>query len=372
MFDYVTLKVIWWGILSTILIGFALTGGLDLGVNFLLPIIGRTDKQRRLILNSIGPTWEGNQVWLITFGAGLFAIWPPAYATAFSSMYCAIMLALLALILRPPGIDYRSKINSPFWTNVLDICLSVNSAVLTLIFGVAVGNLFVGLDFYFTPELNSIYTGNFFSLLRFFPILIGILSICMFTVQGGLFLQYKLSGDITTRVQTIVKIAGAIFILGFIYAGVLAARSTGYIILSIPDPNTAFDATQKIVATSKTAWLGNYMAYKELWALPVITIISMKLALVFSWYKKPIRGLMFSSLGIITTILTAGSALFPFIIPSRSNPNHSLTIWDASSSHMTLELSFWAVVILLPIVLLYTSWVYKVMRGKISLHADSY
>lgn len=372
MFDYISLKVIWWGLLTTVLIAFALTGGLDLGVNFLLPILGRTDKQRRLIINAIGPTWEGNQVWLITFGAGLFAIWPPAYATAFSSMYFAMMLALLVLILRPPGIDYRNKIKSTLWTNIWDGCLFANSLILALIFGVAIGNLFVGLDFHLSPELCPIYTGSFFDLLKFFPILIGVLSVCMFAVQGGLFLQYKLSGEITKRVQDAVKIAGTIFILGFIYAGVLAARSTGFMILKMPDPNTAFDPTQKLIATASLAWLKNYVAYKYLWLLPITTIISMKLALVWSQRDKPLRGLVFSSLGIITTILTAGVALFPFIIPSRSVPNHSLTIWDSSSSRMTLELALWAVVLLLPIVLLYTSWVYKVMRGKTTLHTDSY
>lgn len=372
MFDYVTLKVIWWALMTTVLIGFAVTGGLDLGVNFLLPIIGRTDEDRRLILNSSGPTWEGNQVWLITFGAGLFAIWPAAYATAFSSMYYAIMLALLVLILRPPGVDYRSKLTSIAWRSTWDYCLFASSLILGLVFGIAVGNLFIGLDFYFTPELNSIYKGSFFSLFEFFPILIGLLSICMFTVQGGLFLQYKLSGELISRAQKVVKISGAIFILGFIYAGVLASRSTGYIILNMPDPNTAFDATKKIVATAPTAWLGNYMAYPWLWALPVTTIIAMKLALVFSSYNKPIRGLLLSSLAIITTILTAGVALFPFIIPSSFDPNHSLTIWDASSSKLTLEWTFWVVVLLLPIVLWYTTWVYRVMRGKTTLHANSY
>lgn len=372
MFDYVTLKVIWWAIMCFVMIAFAITGGMDIGVNFLLPIIGKNEDERRLIINSIGPTWEGNQVWLITLGAGLFAIWPNAYATAFSGLYFALLLVLLMLILRPPGFDYRGKIESQMWRRVWDILLFLSSLVLAIVFGVAIGNLFEGLPFYYDNDLHSIYKGGFLNLLSLSAIVFGLVSLCMCAVQGALFLQYKLEGTLSQRARSSVKIFGLGFIVSFVCAGIFVSLySNGYVIKSIPDLSTGFAATQKVVVLA-SGWLNNYTNYPVLWILPIFTIVATQMAIVLSQYNKPVVALFINSIVIITTVLTAATALFPFILPSSANPNHSLTIWDACSSQLTLEWGLIAVIILVPCILLYTSWVYRVMRGKVTLQHGSY
>lgn len=372
MFDYVTLKIIWWAIMCFVMIAFAVTGGMDIGVNFLLPIIGKNEDERRLVINSIGPTWEGNQVWLITLGAGLFAIWPNAYATAFSGLYFALTIVLLMLILRPPGFDYRGKIESQVWRRVWDILVFLCGLVVAVIFGVAIGNLFIGLPFYYDNDLHSIYNGGLLNLLTPVPIVFGVVSLCMCVTQGALFLQYKLESQLEQRAISSVKIFGAGFILSFMLAGILVCFYVdGYVIKSIPDLNTGFAATQKTVEHI-TGWLSNYVTYPGLWLLPIFTVAATVFAITLSHYRLPLVALFINSAGIIFTILTAATALFPFILPSSLNPSHSLTIWDACSSYLTLEWGLFAVIILVPIILIYTTWVYKVMRGKVILQHESY
>ncbi len=372
MFDYMTLKFIWWAIMCFVMIAFAVTGGMDIGVNFLLPIISKNENERRLIINSIGPTWEGNQVWLITLGAGLFAIWPNAYATAFSSLYFALLLVIVMLILRPPGFDYRGKIESTTWRRVWDVLLFLSSAVLAIVFGIAIGNLFIGLPFYYDNDLHSIYSGSFFNLLSPTALIFGVVSLCMCAAQGALFLQYKLEGTLAQLAKASAKIFGLGFIVSFIFAGIVVSfYINGYVITSIPDLNSGFAATQKIV-DQIPGWLYNYNKYPMLWSFPIFTIITTRIAIKLSQYGKPVVALFFNSTAIIFTILTASTALFPFVLPSSSNPNHSLTIWDACSSYLTLKCGLIAVIILVPFIFLYTTWVYKVMRGKVKLQHESY
>jgi cytochrome d ubiquinol oxidase subunit II len=171
--DYYTLKLIWWLFVGVLLIGFALLGGFDLGVGTLLPFVGRTDTQRRVILNAIGPTWEGNQVWFITAGGALFAAWPMVYATAFSGFYWALLLVLFALFFRPVGFEYRSKVEDPRWRSAWDWGLFVGGSVPALVFGVAFGNLLQGVPFHFDVFLRSYYTGSFWGLLNPFALLAG-------------------------------------------------------------------------------------------------------------------------------------------------------------------------------------------------------
>jgi cytochrome d ubiquinol oxidase subunit II len=359
IFDYMTLKIIWWAILTFVLIAFAVTGGMDIGVNILLGIIGKSEQDRRLILNATGPTWEGNQVWLITFGAGLFAIWPSAYATAFSSMYFALLLVLLMLILRPPGFDYRAKIDSQNWRKMWDMSLFGGGVVLALVFGVAIGNLFLGLPFYFDNDMRVIYTGGFFDLLTLPALLFGVVSLYMLTLQGALFLQYKLEGELAKQAFRFVKIMGWAFIASFIITGIYVCKwINGYEIMNIPDLNTGFSATHKTVAIVTGGWLRNYQQYNMLWLLPAIAILATLGAMQASKSLKPKLALLINSLAIATTVLTAAAALFPFILPSSSYPDHGLTMW--------------AVILFLPIVLVYTSWVYKVMGGKVRLQSNSY
>jgi len=373
IFEYETLKFIWWVIMCLVLIAFAITGGMDIGAHILLPFVGKNDNERRLILNSIGPTWEGNQVWLITFGAGMFAVWPIAYATVFSGLYSALFIVLFMLILRPPGFDYRAKIDSHAWRSVWDLCLLVSGIVLSLVFGLAVGNLFLGLPFHFDADLHPIYTGSLIDLFSPPALVFGLVSVCMLTIQGALYLQYKLQAELAQRAKQAVHWFGIGFFITFIIAGVLACVwMPGYQIIYIPDINASFAASQKVVEHTPVAWLGNYQRFPALWLLPFLALFCTRLAMRYCHYDRPVEGIIMQSMAIMATLLTAAVALFPFIAPSNQDLNHSLTIWDATASYKTLNITFWIVLIFLPIVLCYTAWVYRVMRGKVIIHHDSY
>jgi len=349
IFEYATLKMIWWVLTGVLMIGFAVTGGMDIGAHILLPIVGKTNDDRRLILNAVGPTWEGNQVWLVTFGATLFAIWPSVYAASFTIFYPALLIAVLMLILRPPGFDYRSKLDSLVWRNTWDYCLFASGIILPLIFGVAIGNLFLGLPFYIDQDMRLIYDGSLFSPIT---IVFGLISLTMFAVQGGIYLQYKLDGELATRAKLAVKKFGLVFIFSFITAGCYQA----------------FDPSIYKVG----GWLLNYTNMQQLWILPGATVLFSIIAIILSHYSWAATALFCNSLSITGAICTAAATLYPFILPSSAKPEHSFTIWGASSSHLTLSYTLWVVVLLLPIVLLYTSWVYRVMRGKVKMQTNSY
>lgn len=366
IFDYETLKIIWWLFICLLFIGFTITGGMDLGVNTLLPLIGKNDLERRQILNSIGPTWEGNQVWFLLAAGALFAAFPIVYAAAFSSLYFALFLVLFLLIIRPPGIDYRSKLPSDRWRKSWDLCLFASGVIPSVIFGVAIGNLFQGIPFSLTGELRVNYSGGFFSLLSINSILFGIASLSLVVVQGGTFLQHKLNSTLAKRAQKHIKISAWIFISVFIIIGLnIAFRMQGYSILSIPDVNQALIPLSKKVTLIKTAWLYNYSQLPALWLFPILSIISMLITIKYYSFLS-------SSICCATTIFTSATAMFPFILTSSTHPEHSLTLWDSASSHKTLQLMFWAAIIFLPIVITYTSWVYRIMRGKVKIADNSY
>ena len=366
MFDYVTLKVIWWLFVGVLLIGFALMDGFDFGVGMLLPFIGTNDTERRIMLNSIGPTWEGNQVWFITAGGALFAAWPLVYAAAFSGFYIALMVLLFALFFRPVGFDYRSKVEDARWRNAWDWGLFVGGFVPPLIFGVAFGNLFLGVPFYYDDTMRLAYDGNFFGLLNPFGLLCGVVSVAMLAMHGAAFLQVKTSGVVADRARQIAPIAAAVTIVLLIAGGFsIAFGIDGYRIISMPDANTAFMPIVKEVVRARGAWLDNYFRWPVMWALPVLSVVGAGLCVMFSARRQATLAFLSSGLSVTMVILTAGLSLFPFVMPSSLAVNSSLTLWDAVASHKSLGIMFWVVVVMLPIVLFYTGWVYRVMRGKI-------
>jgi cytochrome d ubiquinol oxidase subunit II len=367
IFDYETLKLIWWLFVGVLLIGFAITDGFDLGVGTLLPFLGKTDNERRVIINSVGPTWDGNQVWFITAGGAVFAAWPVVYAAAFSGFYIALLLVLFALFFRPVGFDYRSKIEDPRWRNSWDWALFAGGSVPALVFGVAFGNLLLGVPFHYDEVLRPTYTGSFFALLNPFALLVGVVSLSMLVMHGAVYLQMRTEGTIYERSKKAVKIAAAIFIAAFALAGIwLSLGIDGYRIVNMPAPGAVPNILAKQVVTEAGAWLQNYSLHPWHILAPVLAFIGAAGAVVLSHADKPGTGFVSSGVALAGVILTAGLAMFPFIMPSSSQPASSLTMWDATSSHLTLQLMFWAVLIFLPIVLAYTAWVYRVMRGKIT------
>ena len=368
IFDYETLKVIWWLFVGVLLVGFAVTDGFDMGVGTLLPFVGRSDEERRVVINSIGATWEGNQVWFITAGGATFAAWPLVYATAFSGFYTALILTLFALFFRPVGFDYRSKVDDPRWRNAWDWGLFIGGTVPAVVFGVAFGNLLLGVPFHFDGTMQVYYTGTFFALLNPFGLLAGLLSLAMLVMHGAAYLRLRTEGAVHARAGTALTIAATVTILLFAIGGIWTATAVeGYRIVSMPPADSAFMPLAKAVGRVPGAWLDNYSTYPWMIAAPVLGLGGAAHAILFSVRKRPVGAFIASALSVAGIILTAGFSLFPFIMPSSSNPQSSLTVWDAVSSHRTLQIMFWVVVLFLPIVLAYTAWVYRVLRGRITV-----
>ncbi len=367
IFDYETMRLIWWALLGALLIGFAITDGFDLGVAILLPFLGKNDSERRVIINAIGATWEGNQVWFVTAGGALFAAWPMAYSVAFSGFYFALLLTLFALFLRPIGFDYRSKLPSQKWRNNWDIALFVGGLVPALIFGVAFGNLLKGVPFYFDNDMRIFYTGSFWALLNPFSLAAGLVSLSMLIMHGAVFLQIKTVGDINQRCKTVVLVFATLTLAIFALAGIWVANIDGYRISSEVLSNAPSNPLAKIVYKEPGLWLANYAHFPVLWLVPGLAFIAGAATILLSKIERPGLAFITSSLTLTSVILTAGVSLFPFLIPSSSAMNSSLTVWDASSSLATLKIMFWVTLIFLPIVVAYTTWAFRVLRGKITL-----
>ncbi|MFT4059384.1 MAG: cytochrome d ubiquinol oxidase subunit II [Legionella sp.] len=363
--DYETLRVVWWVLLGVLLIGFAIFDGFDLGVAMLLPWVAKTDMQRRVLLNSIAATWEGSQVWFILGGGAIFAAWPALYALSFSGFYFAMLLVLLALILRPVGFKYRSKLSNSHWRQSWDYALFIGGFVPTLIFGVAIGNVLQGVPFYFDEHLRPFYTGSFISLLNPFALLCGVLSVVMLAMHGAFFLNVKTDGELQKRALKVARTAAVLTPLLFITAGFwLHYRVNGYSLTNIMPHDGPSNPLYKAAVQQANAWFANYHNYPITMLVPLLGIIAALLALFFSRFAK--LAFVCSALSLIGVIATVGVSMFPFILPSSSNPGQSLTVWDASSSQLTLFIMLIAVVFLLPVVLAYTAWVYRVLRGKVT------
>jgi cytochrome d ubiquinol oxidase subunit II len=367
MIDYEILRLVWWLLLGVLLIGFAVTDGFDLGVGILLPFVGRTDVERRIAINTVGPVWEGNQVWLILGGGAIFAAWPPLYAVAFSGFYLAMFLTLLALILRPVGFKFRSKIADPRWRTVWDWALFIGGLVPALIFGVAFGNLFLGAPFRLDDTLRLTYEGNLFGLLTPFALLSGLVSVAMVTMHGGTYLALKAGRPVEDRAIAAVRYAVVALLVLFTLAGIwVGVGLSGYQITSVVDPNGPSNPLLKTVTTVAGGWLANDHAHPWMIIAPLLVYIMAPLAALLVGRKRFFLAFVASGLAIAGVISTAGLSLFPFMLPSSLDPNSSLTVWDASSSQLTLGIMVGVTVVFLPIILAYTTWVYSVLRGRVT------
>jgi cytochrome d ubiquinol oxidase subunit II len=365
--DYPTLRFIWWLILGALLIGFAVMDGFDLGVGATFRFVGRTDEERRALLKSVEPVWEGNQVWFVLAGGAVFAAWPLLYAASFSGLYLAMFVLLVALILRPVGFAFRDKIADARWRNTWDWALLIAGVVPALLFGVAFGNLFLGLPFHFDQLMRPVFAGGLVSLLRPFALLAGIVSLAMLIMHGCVYAAMKVDAPMSTRATNLGRAAAVVYLITFIAAGLWVSGLGGHQISAGAGGLAASNPLAKSVNVVHGGWLANYRMHGILWLIPVLSL----LAAAATWSLLGVRraGMAFlsSSVAVAGTILTAGVALFPFLMPSSSNPNHGLTIWDASSSQRTLGIMLVVVALLLPLVLAYTAWVFHVLRGRITL-----
>ncbi|RKF13294.1 cytochrome d ubiquinol oxidase subunit II [Alginatibacterium sediminis] len=365
MIDYETIRLIWWVLLGVILVGFAVTDGFDLGVGALLTLVGRNDTERRVMINTIGPHWEGNQVWFVTAGAGIFAAWPTVYASAFSGFYVAFMLTLVALWMRPLGFDYRSKLKSPRWRASWDWALFVGGLVPALIFGVAFGNLLLGVPFELDSTLKSTYSGSFWGLLRPFALLAGLLSVAMLLMHGAAWLQMKTTGELRQRAEKVAMALAIASVVLFTAGGLWVSVLDGYVISSVMDHHAPSNPLLKDVVVQSGAWLNNYQQYPLMMIAPLLGLLA---PVGVFWASKASRcgwAFVCSALSLAGVIFTAGLSMFPFLLPSNITPSMSLTMWDATSSQMTLSIMFYVALVFVPIILAYTLWSFWVMRGRL-------
>jgi len=368
MLTYETLRVLWWLLLGVLLIGFAIMDGFDLGLGATFRFLGRTDDERRVLIGSFEPVWEGNQVWFILAGGAVFAAWPLLYAASFSSLYPAMFLLLVALILRPVGFGFRNHLSSPLWRGTWDWALTVGGALPGLLFGVAFGNLFMGLPFHFDAMQRPIYSGGFFNLLGPFALLCGVVSLSMLILHGASYAAMKVGEPMAGRARLLGRIASVVFAGAFIGAGFwLESTIGGYRIISAVDHGGPSNPVFKTVEIVTGAWLGNFRLWPWLWAAPAAALLAALGAHALLHLGHAAAAFIASAVVQATTILTAGFALFPFLMPSSTQPGHSLTIWDASSSAKTLLIMLYAVIVFLPVVLIYTAWVFRVLKGRITL-----
>lgn len=372
LLDYETLKLIWWVLIGVLLIGFAIADGMDMGVGMLLPFVGKSDSERRVVINAVAPHWDGNQVWLITAGGAIFAAWPAVYATAFSGFYLAMLLTLLALFLRPVGFDYRSKIDDPRWRDAWDWALCTGGTVPALIFGVAFGNLLQGVPFHFDAFLRPYYDATFIwallGLLNPFALLAGLISVLMMATHGAAWLQLRADDIVAERAKSAILVLAPLVSVLFALAGLwIYLGIEGYRIVSEPPHGGPPNPLGKEVVRAAGAWFDIYRKAPAAVLAPALGLLGPFAVVALS--QRGQAGLAFAASGISMAgiISTAGLSMFPFVMPSSSAPNSSLTLWDAPSSRLTLTVMLWAVAILLPIVLAYTAWAYSAMWGKITV-----
>ncbi|WP_346948628.1 cytochrome d ubiquinol oxidase subunit II [Dyella sp.] len=366
MFDLDTLRVIWWALLGILLVAFAVTDGFDFGTAALLRVLGRDSDERHVLLETIEPTWEGNQVWFVLGGGAAFAAWPMLYAVSFSGMYLAIFLVLVAFILRPVGFNFRGKIEHTRWQGLWDWVLVASGTAVPLLTGVAFGNLFLGVPFRFDDDLRMSWHGSFFGLLHPFALVAGLVSLSMLLAHGAAWVAFKADRSIAARAARVARWTCLAWAVLYVAAGIwLAYGIPGYAIASEVVPGGPSNPLFKQVATG-SSWFASYMRHPWFWAAPLAAFGG---ALLLQWQvaRQGFAGFLGSSLMVIGTILSAGFALFPFLLPSSIDPRSSLTVWDASSSRSTLLLMLGAVMVFLPLIVLYTSWVFRVMRGRVTL-----
>lgn len=365
LISYDVLRVIWWLLLGILLVGFAVTDGFDLGAAALLRATGKTDVERRVVINTIGPVWEGNQVWLILGGGAIFAAWPQLYAISFSGFYLAMFAVLVCLILRPVAFKFRSKRKSDAWRNGWDWVLTLSGWGAALVFGVAMGNVLLGVPFRLSDDMRIYWDGSFFDLFTPFALLCGLVSLTMLLMHGAAWLVFKTEGAVQARATRWGVLAAVLTTVLFAGAGVWLAQLSGFVLTEAMNTTGPSNPMLKSATVGQGAWMANYAKQPLLWIVPALGVIMPLIAALGMKLRREWLGLLSSGLGIAGIVLSVGVSMFPFILPSSVNPQFSLMVWDASSSHLTLFIMLVSTIIFLPIILAYTSWVFHIMRGKV-------
>lgn len=363
---YFYLIITWWLLLGVLLMGVGAMVGMDMGVGTVLRYVGRTDLDRKVILRIIGPHWDGNQVWFVLGGGALFAAWPLVYATAFSGFYIVMLILLWSMIVRPLGFEYRNQLPSESWRNLWDWSLFVSGFVPMLIFGAAIGNVLLGVPFHFDGRLVSYYTGSFLALFNPYAILCGLVSVMLAIYMGASMILVG-SGEptISQRALRAALFSGVAALVLLTIGGIWSATLPGFELVQSPAPGIQQTPLHQTVATVPGGLLQNYAKYPALWALPALAYV----ALVFGmWALRRGRAVVGWWSGVVTWVAVlsmVGAVMFPFILPSSTQPSHSLTVWNSGASTLTMGWMLGFTVIFMPIIVTYTSWAFYIMRGKV-------
>lgn len=363
-----TLRLLWWLIIVVLIAGFVVTDGFDLGALMLLPWVGKSDEQRRVVLNAVGATWEGNQTWLITAAGATFAAWPLVYAVSFSGLYGAIMLALFALFARPVGFDYRSKLSDRRWRTAWDWALFAGGLVPTLVLGLLLGNLFLGLPFTLDSEFRSLYSGRFTDLFRPFAVLVALASVTLCVMHGGAYVQGRVEAEFARAIARWT--ASAALVYGLLLISCIVWLATALPGLSYPgaDLLQAPPAGVSWLAQPVTGgWTENYIRHPAWMVLPTVAVMGALATASLSLAGRWTAGFFTSALTVLTSIAAAGVSLFPVLLASSIDPASSLTVWNASSSPKTLWIMLLVAVLFLPLIVIYTAWVYRILHGPITV-----
>jgi len=329
------LQVIWFFLIGILLAIYAILDGFDLGVGFWY-LFSKKDKDRRVLLNSIAPFWDGNEVWLLTGGGALFAAFPHVYATVFSGFYLALMIVLYSLIFRAVSVEFRNKGGSTRWQNFWDRAFAIGSILPALLFGVALGNIMRGLPL----DEGMNFTGSFFTLLNPYSLMIGLLGLFMIATHGALYIVLKTEKELSDRARSWAQNSWYVYLALFVLAAVVTILSQPHL-------------------------LENYEDAPLLWVIPAFALAAIIMTGVFNKKGKSVKSFVASSLSIAGLFALTGSGLFPYLVPAFGKPGYGLTVMNASSSNLTLKVMFILAVIGIPIVVGYTIWIYRVFKGKV-------
>ncbi len=336
------LNTIWYFLLGVLLIGYAILDGFDLGVGA-LHLFSRGDTERRTLINSIGPVWDGNEVWLVTAGGALFAAYPEAYATAFSGFYLAFMLLLFALIFRAVAIEFRSKRPMGWWRSMWDAAFSVSSIVASLLFGVAIGNMILGIPIGADKE----FAGTFLSLLSPYPLLVGLFNLSLFAMHGSIYLYLKTEGEIQQKVRRWILTTLPMFVIMYVI-------TTIFTLVLVP------------------SMVANFRHFPWVWTIVILNVLAIANIPRCVYREKPFAAFFSSACTIAALVFLFGIGVYPNMIVSSIDPAYNLTLYNAASSQKTLWIMLIIALIGIPFVLAYTISIYWIFRGKVKLDRFSY
>lgn len=370
MFDYDLLRVSWWLLLGLLLVGFAALDGIVLGLGTIFRFVGQTESERRALVDVISPAWDFNQLWLILGVSAAYAAWPRLYVASFSTLNFAIWAVLFASILRPAGFGLRNLIVSR-WRNAWDWALCVGGIVPALLWGVAFGNLFLGIPFHFDASQRTVHTGKFLGLLTPFALLCAAVSLSMMVLHGACYAAKRIDEPAARRARHAGVAAAGFFVIAFVAAGIVVIFSLeGYRIVGAIDQSGASNPANQAVWLSPGAWLDNYIKWPFMWGAPLTALFGALFScwlLLLRWTRAAFAASCLVSVG---TILTAGFAMFPFLMPSSDIARHSLTVWEASSSERALRITLIGTA-LIPLALACAGWGLFALRRRSTLETLS-